>query len=175
MRRHCQAKAFRLRLTARLENELIDLANVCASARVFGHEGVMKIVTRRIAGDRQSLPCWISSTIEARSLPETKSGLRLIKSVQEKINPLAAFMNDCWERDAKAEAEGKGPTAETIHNVFSDWCRANDRHDLILRTPKAKLLAEIHKLPEWEWIKAFKPHGQVRRYPGLKRKAKHDV
>ena len=90
-----------------------------------------------------------------------KSGLRLIKSVQEKINPLAAFMNDCWERDAKAEAEGKGPTAETIHNVFSDWCRANDRHDLILRTPKAKLLAEIHKLPEWEWIKAFKPHGQV--------------
>ena len=38
-----------------------------------------------------------------------KSGLRLIKSVQEKINPLAAFMNDCWERDAKAEAEGKRP------------------------------------------------------------------
>src|SRR5262245_61280220 len=26
----------------RLKNELIDLANVCASARVFGHEGVMR-------------------------------------------------------------------------------------------------------------------------------------
>ena len=38
----CQISEILGGYSRRLENELIDLANVCASARVFGHEGVMR-------------------------------------------------------------------------------------------------------------------------------------
>jgi hypothetical protein len=32
------------------------------------------------------------------------------------------------------------------------------------------LIQEINKIDGWEWIKSVKPHGQPRRYSGIRKK-----
>jgi hypothetical protein len=38
--------------------------------------------------------------------------------------------------------------------------------------PQNKLISYITAMDEWSWLRAYRPHGEKRRYPGLKRKAR---
>jgi hypothetical protein len=59
-----------------------------------------------------------------------------------------------------------------FHEAFQDWCRDNDRSDLI-RTSKSRLIQEVNKIPEWKHLKASRAEAEdnskkPRRYPGIR-------
>jgi putative DNA primase/helicase len=92
------------------------------------------------------------------------SGLELERRIEDRINPYAAFMHDCFVRDDACE----GPTCAKFYSIFEDWCREHGRWDLLRNTPKNRLITYITALEEWSWVKSFHPHGKPRRYPGLR-------
>jgi hypothetical protein len=52
------------------------------------------------------------------------------------------------------------------------YSRGLGRIDLCRSVPQNKLISYITAMDEWSWLRAFRPHGEKRRYPGLKRKAR---
>jgi putative DNA primase/helicase len=93
------------------------------------------------------------------------SGLALDAKIQDRINPYSAFMHEHFVRDNAAE----GPTYGEFHSLFTEWCEENGRLDVLRSTPRTKLITHINALEEWRWVKMFHPHGERRRYPGLRR------
>ena len=79
-------------------------------------------------------------------------------------------MQDCWVIDDKAE----GPIAEEIYNSFVAWCQEHRRADLLPSNPKNELIKNIRQIEAYSWLHKSRPHGQQRRYPGLRRRTKED-
>ena len=73
---------------------------------------------------------------------QPKSGLVLVKRVQEKINPYVAFMNDCWVKDPESE----GPFVGKFYERFMDWCRENERLDLVHGTTRNNLITHVRRI-----------------------------
>ena len=93
---------------------------------------------------------------------QPKSGLALAKKIEAKINPFAAFMADCFVEDPG----GDGVLVGGFIERFRGWCRDNRRYDLIASTTKSNLIQEVNKVDQWKHLRAVKPHGEPRRYPG---------
>jgi putative DNA primase/helicase len=99
---------------------------------------------------------------------QPKSGLTLLERVREEGNPYLAFMNASWAKDPEALVV----RCSEFHETFQDWCRDNERHDLI-RTSKSRLIQEVNKIPEWKHLKATRAEAEdnvkkPRRYPGIR-------
>lgn len=93
-------------------------------------------------------------------------GRELADNVAKTINPIVAFMDNCWVEDPG----GTGPTCAGFYNSFNEWCRDEGRLDLTLRFTPANLIKEVDSIDRWSWLKSYKPHGMPRRYGGIKRK-----
>ena len=101
---------------------------------------------------------------------QPNSGLALLESVKEAGNPYLAFMNACWVKDPEALIV----RCSEFHEAFQDWCRDNDRSDLI-RTSKSRLIQEVNKIPEWKHLTSTRAEAEdnvkkPRRYPGIRPK-----
>jgi hypothetical protein len=96
--------------------------------------------------------------------------LVLAEKIAAKVNPYAAFMADCFVEDPGSPGVLVGAFLET----FQGWCRDNRRHDLIASTTKSNLIQEVNKVEQWKHLRAVKPHGEQRRYPGIKRRKEED-
>jgi putative DNA primase/helicase len=94
--------------------------------------------------------------------PDT--GRKLVQKVEEKISAYVAFMNECFVEDG----EGEGVLVGRFFETFQQWCRDNRRPDLIPTTTKSNLIQEINAIDRWSWLKSTKPHGEPRRYVGIK-------
>jgi putative DNA primase/helicase len=101
---------------------------------------------------------------------QPQSGLVLAEKIAAKVNPYAAFMADCFVEDPGSPGVLVGAFLET----FQGWCRDNRRHDLIASTTKSNLIQEVNKVEQWKHLRAVKPHGEQRRYPGIKRRKEED-
>ena len=101
---------------------------------------------------------------------QPKSGLALAKKIEAKINPFAAFMADCFVEDPG----GDGVLVGGFIERFRGWCRDNRRYDLIASTTKSNLIQEVNKVDQWKHLRAVKPHGEPRRYPGITRRKEED-
>jgi putative DNA primase/helicase len=99
---------------------------------------------------------------------QPKAGLELERRIEARVDPFSAFMQDCWVRDGKAE----GPKVGEFYISFTTWCMLTDKEYLVGKTPRQLLIQRINELDEWTWLKSSKPHGDVRRYAGIKRKPK---
>jgi hypothetical protein len=55
------------------------------------------------------------------------------------------------------------------------WCEANRRDDLLKSYPRNLLLKEIRKIDAYSWLHEVKPHGNARRYPGIRPHTKDDA
>jgi putative DNA primase/helicase len=88
------------------------------------------------------------------------SGRGLVQKVEEKVSPYVAFMNECFV--------DKGVLVGWFFETFQQWCRDNRRQDLIHSTTKSNLIQVINKIERWSWLKSSKPHGEPRRYVGIK-------
>jgi putative DNA primase/helicase len=95
------------------------------------------------------------------------SGRGLVQKVEEKVSPYVAFMNECFVDDA----ESKGVSVGWFFETFQEWCRDNRRQDLIHTTTKSNLIQEVTKIERWSWLKSSKPHGEPRRYVGIKKRS----
>jgi hypothetical protein len=73
-------------------------------------------------------------------------------------------MNEYFVEDG----EGEGVLVGRFLPAFQQWCRDNRRQDLIHTTTKSNLIQEINKIDRWSWLKSTKPHGEPRRYVGIK-------
>ena len=103
---------------------------------------------------------------ERGCLIQPLAGRELDQRIIARINPLAEFMQDCWAVEPGAE----GPTCAGFYGVFELWCQDHHREDLLRSHPKQKLIQEINKIDGWEWLKSVHPHGQLRRYAGIRKK-----
>lgn len=99
---------------------------------------------------------------------QPKTGLALAEKIEAKVNPYAAFMRDCFVEDPG----GAGVVVEAFFDTFQNWCRDNRQHHLIPSTTKSNLIQEVKKIEQWRYLKAVKPHGERRRYPGIKRRSR---
>jgi hypothetical protein len=54
------------------------------------------------------------------------------------------------------------------------WCDEHRRADLIESYPRNELLKKIREIDAYSWLHAVRPHGDVRRYPGIRRRTKED-
>ena len=99
---------------------------------------------------------------------QPEAGKALEQAIENLTNPFAAFMNEKWERDDASE----GPTMDIFYSTFKRWAEDNGRIDLCRSVPQNKLISYITAMDEWSWLRAYRPHGEKRRYPGLKRKAR---
>jgi phage/plasmid-associated DNA primase len=102
---------------------------------------------------------------------QPRSGLALAEKIEAKVNPYAAFMADSFEVDPG----GAGVEVEPFFEIFLRWCDDNRRPDLIASTTKSNLIQEIKKIDQWRHLRSVKPHGDRRRYPGIKRKKSDDA
>jgi putative DNA primase/helicase len=102
---------------------------------------------------------------------QPKAGLELERKIEARVNPITAFMQDCWVKDGQAE----GPTVGEFYTAFATWCMMTDREYLLGKTPRQLLIQRINELDEWAWLKSSKPHGKLRRYGGIKRKPREDA
>jgi hypothetical protein len=68
------------------------------------------------------------------------------------------------------DADGMGVPVGSFFASFQQWCQDNRRYDLIHTTTKSNLIQEINKIERWKWLKSSKPHGEQRRYVGIKRR-----
>jgi putative DNA primase/helicase len=94
---------------------------------------------------------------------QPSAGLELERKIAARVNPFAAFMQDCW-----VQAEGEaGPTAGEFYTAFSTWCTMTRRAYLLVNTPKQQLIQRVNEIDGWEWLKSVKPHGKPRRYAGI--------
>src|SRR5262249_50206493 len=92
------------------------------------------------------------------------SGRRLVQKVEEKVSPYVAFMNECFVEDL----EGEGVRVGSFFETFQQWCRDNRRHDLTYSATKSNLIQDVTKIERWNWLKSSKPHGEPRRYAGIR-------
>jgi phage/plasmid-associated DNA primase len=96
---------------------------------------------------------------------QPQAGLELERKIEEKINPFAAFMSECFVEDVG----GPGVIVANFYAAFTEWCRENRRHDLVGSVPRQKLIQHVNGIKRWGLLKSTKAHGQPRRYPGIKR------
>jgi hypothetical protein len=54
------------------------------------------------------------------------------------------------------------------------WCEQRQRADLIDSYPRNILLRSIREIDAYSWLHEFKRHGDIRRYPGIRRRTKDD-
>jgi hypothetical protein len=73
-------------------------------------------------------------------------------------------MNEYFVEDRESE----GVLVGWFFESFLQWCRDNRRQDLIHSTTKSNLIQEITKIERWSWLKSIKPHGEKRRYVGIR-------
>ena len=99
---------------------------------------------------------------------QPQSGLELERKIEARVNPYSAFMQDCWVKDGLS----KGPTVAKFYEDFSTWCLTTNREYLLGKTPRNQLIQRINEIDGWNWLKSSKPHGEPRRYAGIKR---HDA
>jgi hypothetical protein len=99
------------------------------------------------------------------------SATRLTQTIAAKTNPIAAFMQEFWVIDHKVKP---GPLAAEIETSFEMWCEEHRRADLIESYPRNELLKSIREIEAYSWLHAVKPHGETRRYPGIRRRTKED-
>jgi phage/plasmid-associated DNA primase len=97
---------------------------------------------------------------------QPKAGRKLKQMIEEKINPYVAFMNEYFVEDKNAD--GKGVHCSAFLKAFQQWCRENERYDLLQRTIGTNLIKEINKIDRWKWLKSTKQTGELRRYPGIR-------
>ena len=95
----------------------------------------------------------------------------MAQKIAAKTNPIAAFMQEYWVIDDKAKP---GPLAAEIETSFEMWCDEHRRADLLDSYPKNELLKKIREIDGYSWLHAVRPHGDVRRYPGIRRRTKDD-
>jgi putative DNA primase/helicase len=100
--------------------------------------------------------------------PASASGLA--RRVAAITNPIAAFMQDRWVIDNKA----KGPVAAEIKYSFDTWCEEHHRVDLIGSYPVNELIKKIRDIDAYSWLHVHRPHGEPRRYPGIRPRRKDD-
>jgi putative DNA primase/helicase len=108
--------------------------------------------------------------LDRKRFIQPASATRLAQKVAAKTNPIAAFMQECWVIDHKP----KGPVAAEIETSFEMRCEERRRGDLIESYPRNELLKKIREIDAYSWLHAVRPHGDVRRYPGIRRRTKED-
>jgi putative DNA primase/helicase len=108
--------------------------------------------------------------LEQKRFIQPASATRLAKTIAATTNPLVAFMQDCGVIDPQA----KGPVAAEIKYSFEMWCEDRRRDDLIESYPRNILLKSIRAIPAYSWLHEVKPHGDIRRYAGIRRRTKED-
>jgi putative DNA primase/helicase len=109
--------------------------------------------------------------LDRKGFIQPASAARLAQKVAAKTNPLIAFMQDCWVMDDKAP----GPLAAEIETSFEMWCEEHRRADLLASYPRSnELIKAIKGIEAYSWLRKVKPHGQTRRYPGIRRRTKDD-
>jgi putative DNA primase/helicase len=91
---------------------------------------------------------------------QPKGGEDLERKIEERVNPFAAFMNECWVKDI----DGPGVSVEKFYEVFKEWCGENGRHDLKVSVPKQKLIRYVRGVPGWEWLHSVRRDNKPRRY-----------
>jgi putative DNA primase/helicase len=101
---------------------------------------------------------------------QPKSARTLVQTMAAKTHPLGAFMQECWVLDDRAE----GPFAHQIRDAFEIWCGEHRRGDLIKSYPANLLLRGIREIAAYAFLHDVKAHGDVRRYPGIRRRTEED-
>jgi putative DNA primase/helicase len=96
---------------------------------------------------------------------QPQAGLELERKIEAKVNPFAAFMQDCWI----AEEGHDGPTVGEFYIAFSTWCCFTGRAWLLVNMTKQQLIQRINEIDGWEWLKSGRPHGKPRCYAGIRR------
>jgi phage/plasmid-associated DNA primase len=89
------------------------------------------------------------------------TGLRLERAIREQADPILKFMNERLEVDFK----GSGVPMFIIRHSFDDWCRENDRLDL-MRMKDNVLMRKINN--SWGQVKDLRPHGRSTKLYQLK-------
>jgi putative DNA primase/helicase len=102
---------------------------------------------------------------------QPESAAALAKRIEARTNPYAAFMQDCWIIDQTSE----GPTVGKFYGSFEGWCETHNMLPLVRSTPKNQLARKVKDIKEFFWLKSSKPHGEPRRYPGLRRRDEDEV
>jgi putative DNA primase/helicase len=104
---------------------------------------------------------------------QPKSAAHLAKVVAEKVNPLAAFMDDRWIKDDKARP---GPLAGDVHYSFERWCEENHRSNLLETYPRPQeLMKAIKALDGFRELNGVRHTGETTfRYPGIRRRKKSE-
>jgi len=98
------------------------------------------------------------------------SATRLAQKIAAKTNPIAAFMQEYWVIDHKAKP---GPLAAEIETSFEMWCEEHRRADL-LAIPTQRAVEEHQRDRRLLLAPRGQTHGDVRRYPGIRRRTKDD-
>jgi putative DNA primase/helicase len=93
---------------------------------------------------------------------EPNSGLALLGRVKAKVDPWVAFMA-YWDPDP----DGDGTQVGVFVKAFRHWCLKTGTLDLV-GTSKSNIIQQIKLIPDWEWLKSFRPsgaeHSRQRRY-----------
>src|SRR6516164_2381933 len=109
--------------------------------------------------------------LDRKAFKQPASAARLAQKIAAKTNPIAAFMQECWVIDHKAKP---GPLAADFEYSFEMWCDEHRRADLLASYPRNELLKSIREIDAYSWLHAVRPHGNVRRYPGIRLRTKED-
>jgi phage/plasmid-associated DNA primase len=109
--------------------------------------------------------------LDRKAFKQPASARRLAQKIAAKTNPIVAFMQECWVIDHKAKP---GPLAAEIETSFEMWCDEHRRADLLPSYPRNELLKSIREIDAYSWLHAVRTHGDVRRYPGIRRRTKED-
>jgi len=98
------------------------------------------------------------------------SATALERQVEEKSDPMVEMVRDRFVVDPKGHVECW--FAETL---FKKWCAEHGRHELLesVKTP-SQFSARIKKIAGFENVRTMKPHGQQRRYVGMRVKTDGD-
>jgi putative DNA primase/helicase len=91
-----------------------------------------------------------------QSFTTPKSSDDAIRTLQDLVSPISAFVRDECQRGPKCEIE-----VGTLYKAWKDWCEGNGVKPGSVQTFGGDLHAVI---PE---LQTFRPHGQKRRYAGI--------
>jgi hypothetical protein len=100
---------------------------------------------------------------------QPQSAGALEREVLAASDPFMAMALECFVPDA----------AETIVKIkayerFRQWCMDNGRVDMRLTTPDNKFGAKLRAVPGFERIEEWRPHGQPRRWVGVRLKSRSE-
>jgi putative DNA primase/helicase len=90
---------------------------------------------------------------------QPKCGKALLSRVKAAVDPWAAFMDAYWEVDV-----GEGTLVSVFNRVFQHWCLETRRIDLASTSP-SDIIQKINRIPEWEFLKSFRPAGDDPKRP----------